>query len=437
MERFDTIVIGAGVAGVAAAVASARHGARTMLVESGVCAGGMGSAGLVPCFTPFSYKERPLVAGIAGEVHRRLCQYGGSIPGPWAMIDAEWMKYVCDEILEESKVEIRYLTTFCGAETEGHLLKSIRLLDRSGEYQVAGENFIDCTGDAALAHAVGVATRNGDESGRTQPGSCCFVISGVKPEKILTQVKEASGNNGVIRLTNLLRERLREWLDAGYLSNREDFEFHVAGANLDIAHGVARVNFGHFYGLGSCDSAAVSRMLVAGRRRIREFVECLRGHLPGMEDAVLVGTPSLPDIRESRRIVGRRELTGCAFWNGETHEDDIALYDYCVDVHALSLAEAQTGLPPDFIRKMTETKLAKRYGIPLGICLTREYDNLAVAGRCVSATQEMLGALRVMPAAMSTGQAVGTAAALSKPLSAVNLQELRETLRRDGVILEA
>ena len=86
--------------------------------------------------------------------------------------------------------------------------------------------------------------------------------------------------------------------------------------------------------------------------------------------------------------------------------------------------------------RLLQTSIDKYYGIPFGICLTREFDNLAVAGRCVSATQEMLGALRVMPVSISTGQAVGTAAAMSKPLASVDIAKLRETLLKDGVILE-
>lgn len=433
-KYFQTVVIGAGVAGVAAAVAAAKHGSLTLLIEAGACPGGMGSAGLVPSFTPFSYKKKPIIAGIAGDLHGRMCQYGGSNHNPWPVIDAEWMKYVCDEMLDEAGVDVRFMTVFCGAQTVGRRVREIRLLDRSGEYRVCGDNFIDCSGDAALAYAVGVPVRSGDENDQTQPGSCCFALAGVNVKTILSSAGKEC-NSEVIHLTDLLRRQLRKWLQNGDLTNDENFEFHVAGANLDQKCGILRVNFGHFYGLGSCDNVRISRMLMEGRRRIREFVDCLRKSLPGMENAVLVATPSLPDIRESRRIVGRKELSSAAFWNGETHEDDIALYDYCIDVHALSLQESLKGVDPAFVQKLTKTKIEKYYGIPFGCCLTREFDNLAVAGRCVSASRDMLGALRVMPAAMSTGQAVGTAAALSSPLADVNIAQLRETLERDGVIL--
>ena len=118
IERFDTIVVGAGVSGVAAAVASARHGAKTVLVEAGVCAGGMGSAGLVPCFTPFSYKSRPIVGGLLKELHDRLCENGGSDNSSWSLIDAEWMKMTCDAMLVEAGVDVRYLTTLIGVKAE-------------------------------------------------------------------------------------------------------------------------------------------------------------------------------------------------------------------------------------------------------------------------------------------------------------------------------
>ena len=437
IERFDTIVVGAGVSGVAAAVASARHGAKTVLVEAGVCAGGMGSAGLVPCFTPFSYKSRPIVGGLLKELHDRLCENGGSDNSSWSLIDAEWMKMTCDAILVEAGVDVRYLTTLIGVKAENGRICEIEVLDRNGRYSLAADNFIDCTGDAALANAAGVAVLSGDKAGRTQAGSCCFVIAGVDVGKMLPEDLSEKSIPGMAYLTNTLRRYLPKWLANGDLENTEDFEFHVAGGSLDFKHGVARINFGHFYGLGCCDAAKISRMLIEGRRRVREFVECLRKNMPGMENIILLATPGLPDIRESRRIVGRTTLTGDAFWNGETHDDDIAIYDYCVDVHAMSLEESSAGYTCEgMYERLLQTSIDKYYGIPLGICLTREFDNLAVAGRCVSATQEMLGALRVMPASISTGQAVGTAAAMSKPLAFVDISKLRETLANDGVILE-
>ena len=436
-EKFQTVVVGAGVSGVAASIASARHGARTVLVESGVCAGGLGSAGLVPCFTPFSYKKKPLIEGLLKELHDRLCSHNASNNDGWPFIDAEWMKAVCDEMLLEAGVEVRYLTTLTGVKTEGRLVREIEVLDRAGHSTIGGDNFIDCTGDAALANAAGVPFTYGDKQGHTQGGSCCFVIANIHSDRLLPEdLAERCSASGVFYLTNTLRRYLAQWRKEGKLANSDDFEFHVAGGNLDLKHGIARINFGHFYGLGCCDPARISYMLMEGRRRIREFVECLRQNMPGMEDAVLVATPGLPDIRESRHIIGRTVLTGDTFWNGETHEDDIAIYDYWVDVHACSMKEAQTPVAPEFVQKLKQNSMDKAYGIPFSILLPRELDNLAVAGRCVSATQEMLGALRVMPAAISTGQAAGTAAALHTPLSEVNIAQLRNTLQNDGVLLQ-
>ena len=435
-KDYDLIVVGGGMAGVAAAVAASRNGTRTLLIESSSACGGMGSNGLVPSFTPFSYKgiEKPLIGGIGREILQKLQSIGGSNRAGWPFLDAEAVKFVCDEILTESKVTVAYLTTVLKVKTRNRRLKSITVHDRSGIHELTADNFIDATGDAFISSSAGVPTLNGDPEGRTQPGSCCIVISGIDAKR-LPLLKQASPVDGIISLTPLLREHTARYLAAGKLVNQGNFEYHIAGGNLDIDSGIARLNFGHFYDLGSCDPDKISKLLSDGRKYARKYVECLKKNMPGMENAVLTNTPSLPDIRESRRIVGRTTLPASAYWQGELHDDDIALYDYMVDVHAFDPAQQKKSLAANGYLKLLNNSIEKFYGIPFSIMLPEKFDNLAVAGRCVSAEQAMLGSLRVMPACMAMGQAAGTAAAMSRPLAKVNIKALQKKLRADKVIL--
>ncbi len=434
MNEYQLIVAGGGMAGVAAAVAAGRHGAKTLLIESSAACGGLGSNGLVPSFTPFSYKglDKPVVGGIAAEMLRRLQAIKGSNRAGWPFLDAEAVKFVCDEMLESAGVEVAYLTNVVDVKAENHLLQSMTVLDRNGLHELSADNFIDTTGDAFIAYKAGVPILSGDSKNRTQPGSSCMVIAGIDTKKLPTTGKVVDGN---ISLTLFLRKCISEYLAGGLLENQGNFEYHIAGANLDIAGGILRINFGHFYDLGCCDCGKLSKLLSEGRKYSRKFVECLKNNLPGMENAVLVSTPALPDIRESRRIVGRTTLPEQAYWQGERHADDIAIYDYMVDVHALEASEQAASLADDLYERLIKNSMEKCYGIPFSIMLPQDIDNLAVAGRCVSAEQSMLGSLRVMPACMAMGQAAGTAAAMSRPLAKVNIKALQKKLSADKVIL--
>ena len=126
MNKYQLIVAGGGMAGVAAAVAAGRHGAKTLLIESSAACGGLGSNGLVPSFTPFSYKglDKPVVGGIAAEMLRRLQSIKGSNRAGWPFLDAEAVKFVCDEMLEAAGVEVAYLTNVVDVKRENHLLQS-------------------------------------------------------------------------------------------------------------------------------------------------------------------------------------------------------------------------------------------------------------------------------------------------------------------------
>ena len=144
----------------------------------------------------------------------------------------------------------------------------------------------------------------------------------------------------------------------------------------------------------------------------------------------------LPGVRETRRIRGRSRITFDDFKNARHHPDDIACYDFCIDVHNASLKARDIkktlhdynnlNLPP-----------GKTYGIPFSCLLPRNLDNLAVAGRSLSTDRQINGSARNQPACFAMGQAAGTAAAIAAkknlPLDKVNIHELQAKLKKAGV----
>ena len=434
-KHYDVVIVGAGVGGVSTAISAARHGAKTLLIEAGACPGGMGTAGLVPFFVPFSYKPEPIVGGLMREIHQRLIDLGGSNDASWATVDAELFKYLCDEMMEEAGVTVKYLTTLREVSRTGRRIESISVCDRSLKSSYSADNFIDATGDAALAYMTGIPVKCGDKDRQMQAGSVCFVAAGIKPELLEDTPELHESHSDISYLTNEMRKWCKEWEASGELKNSKEFEFHIAGASIDMKRGILRCNFGHFYGFDFTNGDHLSYILREGRKKVVEFVDCMKRNIPAMRDAIVLATPSLPDVRESRRIVGKYVLEDNAFWNGERHEDDIAIADYMIDLHALTLEESIRG-GNAITEELLDTSINKFYGVPFSIMLTNEVDNLGVVGRCVSASRGMLGALRVMPIVIAMGQALGTAAALSNPVANVNIPELQKILLQEGAILD-
>ena len=143
-------------------------------------------------------------------------------------------------------------------------------------------------------------------------------------------------------------------------------------------------------------------------------------------------------MRETRRIHGDFVLEANAYFESHRHEDDIAVYDYALDLHA---AQATSSSQAEYYNLYYDrrTKPGEFFGIPMRCLLPQGIDNLAVAGRCVSCDRPMLGSVRVMPCAMAMGQAAGTAAALAckhgNRYRDVPTVDLQDTLRLHGAYL--
>jgi len=163
------------------------------------------------------------------------------------------------------------------------------------------------------------------------------------------------------------------------------------------------VNGTRVQGLNACDPLDHTRAEIEGRAQARELVAFFRKYVPGFARAYLLQTGPQIGVRESRRIVGRATLTEYDILASHMPEDSIALCSYPIDVHQ----------PDGDGTDHTPQRSDYLYGIPYGSLLPAGLENIAAAGRCISATHEAAGSFRVMPTCMSIGQAAGTAAALA------------------------
>ncbi|MHB9139504.1 MAG: FAD-dependent oxidoreductase, partial [Victivallaceae bacterium] len=168
------------------------------------------------------------------------------------------------------------------------------------------------------------------------------------------------------------------------------------------------------------------------------FVDFNRKNIPGMEKAVISASANLPGIRETRRITGDFVMSQEAFYASRHFEDDIACYDYPIDVHESKKSILMEDA--NIFEKAAEISRDASYGIPFRVMIPQGIGNLLVAGRSVSADRAMLGSLRVMPACFAMGQAAGTAAAIVSrqniSLCELKISQLRQKLQAAGCSLE-
>lgn len=440
VRRKDVVVIGGGCAGIAAAICAARHGARTLLVESNGVLGGMATAGLVgpfmTCYDPDGQNQ--VIKGFFDEFVREMEKRGGAIHpekvqagtsfagyrvyghahcGPF---NSEAFKRVAEDLCIDSGVELLYHTMFvspCMSE-DGTKIEGAVFATKSGLIQVNAKVFIDCTGDADVAYRSGVPCAYGDEDGQTQPSSLFFTVRGVDKEKLET-IREESGDFKTIFFQEMIQKEI------------EEGRYHVPRNKLAVYEnpdGTFRVNMSRVYLKDGCDPFEVTAASIKGRQQIEEILSMMRRLLPGCERVELVNSASMLGLRETRRIQGEFVLTGEDIKSKRQFEDVIFLSGNSIDMHSGSAVNYQpaSGAP---------------YQVPYRILLPQKVDNLLVAGRCSSMDRVALAAIRVMPPVFAMGQAAGTAAAIciaqNMKLDQIPAAVLQKAMQDDGVVLHS
>ena len=436
---YDVIVAGGGPSGVAAAVAAARNGCKTLLIEREAYLGGMATLAGVPAFGPYTNGKVDLIGGIGREILEELkkeCYFSpfydrkpdriGGID--WFPIDPEILKRVLDKLVRESGCDVLFYTSVAGSETADGAVTAITVYHRGTMERLTAKYFIDCTGDGELAALSGAKWQYGDCDGRVQAGTLCFRVAGVDMERFM-EYADRKGENGNLSVAS---QKARK--DGRFPGP----ELHVGGIAFQ-ACGVAGLNFGHVYDLHPLDAWDMSRAEMEARARLPEMVRFLQEYVPGMEHCVLIGSGPYVGVRESRRICGLYTLTAEDYQNRADFPDAIAYYSYPIDMHA---AVPEEGRERDDVYRSSKYQVGECYGIPYRCLIPVGFKNLAAAGRIISADRAMMASVRIMSACFATGQAAGTAAALcvkegaAQSLPEVDTTKLRNVLREAKVYLK-
>lgn len=417
----DVLVVGAGPAGIGAAVAAARNGANVLLVERyGFLGGNLTVAMVNPMFTFHDVNGVQVIRGIAGEVVERLVAITAS-PGhvtdltfdnaSMTPFDPEGMKLALIDLVEEAGVRMLLHTTFSDVQTAEGRVEHVVVESKSGRMAIKPKCVIDCSADADVAARAGVPFVKGRESdGAMQPVTLFYRIGGVDFDALRRwmkanrdQLKDAPGDAEIdgqdalafLGLNGLVKRAMAEG------------EFPASAAPRILLYqlpkpGQIAVNCTRLQNIDGTNADDLTRAEIATRRQAWQIHRFLGKHVGGFENSFILDTGVQVGVRETRRIVGDYTMQETDVLGSRAFEDGIACGTFAIDIH-----------PPEGEQQVFTGSGRAVYEIPYRCCLPQGLDNLLVAGRCISATHAAFGSIRVMATAMGVGQGVGTAAALA------------------------
>ena len=423
----EVCVVGAGPAGIAAALASARNGMNTMLFDSHTMPGGMGTAGLLPVFMPFTDGENFLAGGIGKEIHDRGIEAGAIGCGGGVSINPEPLKRLYETMLLESGVAVSYQTVLIDAIMSDPEINAAVFAAKSGIFAVKAKIYVDCTGDGDLSFMAGAPYEIGDDNGKMMPATLCSTWGGVDWSRYREGGAHSHNDEKMLSLLKTANE-------SGDLN---DEDYHHTGMALRSKHAVGG-NITHCFGVNPTDEISLTGALINGRRLLEKYEKFYRKYVPGFEGAELLASASLPGVRESRRIIGGYVLCADDYRRRASFDDEIGRYNFSIDIHPSEPGEAALA---EHKRHYIGEHYGKgeSYGIPYRTLCPLKVDNLLVAGRCVSADRFVMASLRVMPGCFITGMASGTAAALAvkdqQGPRNIDIVKLQKNLKNNGAFL--
>jgi len=420
-KKWDLIVVGGGMTGVAAAVAARRQGLEVLILEKAGYLGGAAGTMLINPFMPYSTKvdgETFLLSrGFFTEMRKLLSAVGGyrkdaDSPAGCEDLHEEYLKIAFDRLVTREGVQPLFHATLCGVEKEGETITAIKVVTKAGVLTFKSRYFIDCTGDADLAVMAECPFQLGREDNLCQPMTLCFRIGNVDLEKYREN-------------RPLMQKLYKEFQEAGKIKNPRE---NILVFNT-LVDGMLHFNTTRVVKHNPVDPLEVTKAEIMAREQMLEMYTFLHENIPGFENAQLLYSAGEIGVRESRMIVGEHVLTEYELKDCVKFDDAIAAGNYDIDIHNPEGSGTSHYYFPD----------GTWYTIPYRSLQPKNADNLLVAGRCCSATHAAQASIRVMPIVTTLGEAAGVGVAVAAKagvnVKQADIKEIQKILVDNGAFI--
>lgn len=449
--EYDVVVVGGGMAGTGAAIAAARAGAKTILIENTSALGGLATMGIVNIPLDF-------LSGLGKELFERLVECNGL----WRRnTDPEKHKLVFDRMVKESGCELLLVTPLVDTIVDGDTVVGIIIHTKEGRRAIMGKRFVDASGDSDLVYFAGGEVEVGREIDHMSMGcSLEFVLGGVDYDKYQESELRMTDPQWILMLSDAIAEGRIPDID-----NHLNWMTHIPGRPEHCGMDEVSICFAHSRNCFPTKNDDLTRMYLEGREQCHVLAAWIKENIPGFENSYLSYTGTLLGVRESRRIVGEYRVTGMDLATAKHHEDVIAISYHGFDLHGFSasgnlkwfegvlpsgekayisnMGGWGSQLPPeDGTKRLNMRELLEDpnkpyfYDIPYRALVHKRLENVLAAGRNLSSDVPGQSGTRLIMCCFSMGEAAGTAAALSLKQGVnvrnVDVKKLQETILANG-----
>jgi len=425
--EYDVVVVGGGMAGVGAAVAAGRAGAKTILVENTSALGGLATMGIVNIPLDF-------VSGLGQDLFDRLLAIQGLRK---RNSNPEKHKLVFDRMVKEAGCDLLLVTPLVDTIVDGDTVKGIIVHTKEGRRSILGKRFVDATGDSDLVYFAGGEVEVGREEDHMSMGcSLEFVLGGVDYDKYMESELRMKDPKWIRFLAKAIEEGKIPDID-----NHLNWMTHIPDRPEHCGMDEVSICFAHSRNCFPTKNEDLTRMYLEGREQVDILAKFIKENIPGFENSYLSYTGSLLGVRESRRIVGEYRVTGMDLATAKNHDDVIAISYHGFDLHGFTKSgnmkwfkgtlpsgeEAYISnisgwgsqMPPEdgtkmmFMSELVDTSKQYFYDIPYRALVHKRLENVLAAGRNLSSDVPGQSGTRLIMCCMAMGEAAGTASALS------------------------
>jgi hypothetical protein len=449
LTETDVLVIGGGPAGISAALAAAREGVDTMLVERYGCFGGVITQAMIGTIAWYRYSKTIDAGGIGLEFEKRAKKMGATInifgniknkdmrasleqeglivngEPTYEILDTEIFKFLVDQMIQEAGITPLLHCYVTDVIMEENIITGVITESKSGRQAIMAKRIIDATGDADIAFHAGVPFRKSPKN-ELMEVTVNWGCSGINIGKFLMYVYLNPGKIGdwgetqnEDAFSTYLVEPFNKAKEAGEIP--DDVTIESYWTNYTDAGEITSFNGIHMTDIDPTDVWDLTKAEIEGRRRVLWAVNALKKYTPGFKKARLRSIGSSLGVRESRKIIGEYIITESDVRNQAKFEDSIGICPEFIDGYGIAIMPI-TG---------------RYFQVPYGILVPKKVENLLVAGRCVAGDKISHAATRQMCCCIVTGQGAGVAAAISiknnTTCRKVDITEVQDSLKKQGV----